>query len=386
MNNNRPMCYAPFIGMYAVSGNKYAPCCVSSRIKAESPVTFWSSNEMQLIRQDLLSQTWPATCTECKNLSEKDLTYEIDYWDSEFIKCNVELDVVTGNNLGHPLVLDYRPSNLCNLKCRMCVPHASSQWETEIQQHSKLSNWFTPVYKNKDNFNQMLEYILSIKLYKIKLLGGEPTIDPKILTILEYIKINYETLPVLRFTTNATNITSKFKQAISAFDTVDIAFSIDGTDNTFNYIRTNAVWDDVNPTIHEMFDTKIATTYAFNTVVTPYNLFNIVDLLEWFYLLHNQGYEFTVNFFTSSDNKTSINAILPTDVNWLIDQVQSWLFDKDEIYINRISGILPILNSAVFDISAYNDFINYNSLLDEIRNTQLLELNPLFINYSKNNV
>lgn len=384
MNKTKPLCYAPFIGMYAVSSNKYAPCCVSSRIKAESPVTFWLSSEMQSIRKELLSHTWPATCTECKHLAENNLTYETDYWDSEFTKCEVEIDVVTGNNLGHPLVLDYRPSNLCNLKCRMCVPQASSQWETEVQQHPKLAVWFDPVYKNKDNFNQILEYILSIKLYKLKLLGGEPTIDPNILSILEHVKLEYTTLPILRFTTNATNITPKFKQIISQFDTVDIALSIDGTSSTFNYIRTNAVWENVQRNVYEIFDGQIATTVAFNTVITPYTLFNIIELLDWFYVLHNKGYHFVVNFFTSSDNKTSINAILANDMHWLITQVQEWLYGKDIQFTNRVNGILPILNSAVFDISAYNDFINYNSLLDEIRNTRLLELNPLFTNYSKN--
>lgn len=384
MNKNKPLCYAPFIGMYAVSSNKYAPCCVSSRIKAGSPVTFWSSSEMQSIRKELISHTWPSTCIECKNLAENNLTYETDYWDSEFTKCNVEIDVVAGNNLGHPLVLDYRPSNLCNLKCRMCVPQASSQWETEIQQHPKLAVWFDPVYKNKDNFNQILEYILSINLYKLKLLGGEPTIDPSILLILEHVKLKYTTLPILRFTTNATNITSKFKQTISQFDTVDIALSIDGTSSTFNYIRTNAIWENVQRNVYEIFDDQIATTVAFNTVITPYTLFNIIELLDWFYMLHNKGYHFVVNFFTSSDNKTSIHAILANDMHWLITQVQEWLYGKDIQFTNRVNGILPILNSAVFDVSAYNDFINYNSLLDEIRNTQLLELNPLFTNYSKN--
>lgn len=384
MQHNKPLCYAPFIGMYANSTNKYAPCCVSKKIKASSPVSFWSSNEIKSIRTSLLNNVWPDSCLVCKNLYEKNLTYEIDHWESEFKKNNVDIDIELGNQHNHPIILDYRPSNICNLKCRMCVPHSSSQWETEIQQNYAIVKWFDPVYKTTDNFNIMLAYILSIKLRKIKILGGEPTIDPNVLTVLENVSNNYDVLPALRFTTNATNITKKFKNTISKFLVVDISFSVDGITDTFEYIRTNAHWNIVRDTIINMFVEYPTIQYSFNTVITPYNIFNIKSLLMWYYELYNTGYRFSVNFFTSSDQKTSINAVLPNDLDFLKTDISSWIQTIDLEFSLIISGLLPILNSAGFDEVAYNDFINYNSDIDNIRHTKLISISPNFNNYINN--
>lgn len=79
--------------------------------------------------------------------------------------------------MGDPQVrfLDLRTSNLCNLKCRMCGPGSSSQWNAEVADNPELRKWHRPV---REEVMEDLGYFVGLDLYQIKLLGGEPTIDP----------------------------------------------------------------------------------------------------------------------------------------------------------------------------------------------------------------
>jgi hypothetical protein len=54
-----------------------------------------------------------------------------------------------------PVSWDYRFSNLCNFKCRMCGDMLSSSWETEQRQHDMINwdnpknNWMRPEVKKQ---------------------------------------------------------------------------------------------------------------------------------------------------------------------------------------------------------------------------------------------
>ena len=79
---------------------------------------------------------------------------------------SVEMNTESGNQWNSPLTLDYRPSNLCNLKCRMCGPGSSTEWAKEIDnnisthynQLNKMSDG-TSVYYFDNNVSKFLERI-----------------------------------------------------------------------------------------------------------------------------------------------------------------------------------------------------------------------------------
>ena len=87
-------------------------------------------------------------------------------------KVDVELDIQHGNTTKGPLFLDYRPSNLCNLKCRMCVPNASSQITKEFQENPEMQKWFSAPEKVVKNFDLFKNFTNNIQLKQIKILGG----------------------------------------------------------------------------------------------------------------------------------------------------------------------------------------------------------------------
>jgi MoaA/NifB/PqqE/SkfB family radical SAM enzyme len=298
IQENKPLCYAPFIGMYATGYGEFAPCCVSKKEKYGNltPENFWTSDEMIRIRKEMLSHVWPAKCSYCKNKFEKNLPNDIWIWEKHYDKKPVELNTNNGNTTNGPLFLDYRPSNHCNLKCRMCVPNSSSQIELEFLKNPEMQKWFSSRKREVINFDAFKTFSTKIQLEQIKILGGEPTLDPMVLEFLESIIKNYTKLPSLRLTTNGTNLNYRFKNIMKKFDDIHIVFSIDAVDETYDYVRTNATWKKTKKTIETIFKNNMASHYGFNVVLMPYNLFNLLDLLSWFKNLRDYGYNFDVFF------------------------------------------------------------------------------------------
>ena len=124
----------------------------------------------------------------------------------------------------------------------MCVPNASSQITKEFQEHKDMQEWFSAPDKVVKNFDAFKDFTGSIELKQIKILGGEPTMDPLVLDFLETIIDNYEILPALRFTTNGTNLNKRFRNIMEKFEDIHIVFSIDAVGDAYEYVRTNANW------------------------------------------------------------------------------------------------------------------------------------------------
>jgi len=379
MIQDKPLCYAPFIGMYSTGYNEYAPCCVAKKEKYKTltPDEYWVSDEMQDMRKQLLAQQWPDKCKFCKNKVEKNLKDETWIWDKHFGKVDVELDIEFGNTTKGPMFLDYRPSNHCNLKCRMCVPNASSQITTEFQQHAHLQKWFTAPEKIVKNFDEFKNFTSSIQLKQIKILGGEPTIDPLVVEFLEAILENYTELPSLRFTTNGTNLNSKFRKIMEQFDDIHVVFSIDAVGAAYEYVRTNANWSKTKKTIEEIFKKDMAKHYGFNIVLMPYNIFHITDLLAWFKELQDNGYSFGTMFDLSESYTSEVSAVLPAHLEQAKADITAW--GNNNNY--DVNDIMSLLNSVSYSEEAYNAFKEFNNSLDAVRQTNLVDIDERFKDY-----
>lgn len=379
MIQDKPLCYAPFIGMYATGYEQFAPCCVAQKDKYKNvdPKDYWTSTELQDMRKQLLTQEWPDKCKFCKNKREKGLKDETWIWDKHMGKVDVELDIEYGNSTKGPMFLDYRPSNVCNLKCRMCVPNASSQITKEFQEHKDMQEWFSAPDKVVKNFDAFKDFTGSIELKQIKILGGEPTMDPLVLDFLETIIDNYEILPALRFTTNGTNLNKRFRNIMEKFEDIHIVFSIDAVGDAYEYVRTNANWSKTKKIIEEIFAKDMAKIYGFNIVLMPYNMFHLTDLLDWFRTLSDKGYDFETFYDLSEGYTTEMQGVLPEHLDFL----KQTLTEYSDTHQYNIDDIMDLLNSVTFKQESFDNFVRYNNRLDEIRKTSLENLDSRFKQY-----
>ncbi len=390
--DNIPLCYAPFLGLYATGYGDYAPCCVSSKVELDMPAKdYWNSDELKSIRSSLLKNEWPKSCSLCERNHRKGITSEIDFWNKLHKKMgSIPINIENGNTNQTPLYLDYRPTNHCNLKCRMCVPNASSQIEQEVNLHPELSIWRKPHNRSLKYIDELTDYLGDIPLQSIKILGGEPTLDGNVISLLEkvieYSEKNNTELPILRFTTNGTTLNHRFRRIMDKFNQIHVCYSVDAVGETYDYIRTNANWNVTKKQIEENFNRRLshADVSGFNVVIMPYNQFALNDLLDWLYSLHLSGHtNFYISFYDSDIHYTSMSAIYPDDMKQFIERTENWISNcNDQTFINKIGSLVPLLKSVSYDTKSNQDFIKYSAQLDEIRNTKLINLDARFEKYT----
>ena len=101
----------------------------------------------------------------------------------------------TGHTTMIPISYDYRLSNLCNFKCRMCGDQLSSSWESENKIHTTpIDAWLQPNTRRKiSNFQvEVLEEELQAAvdqgvIEEIYWVGGEPLMWERHWTIMQQL-------------------------------------------------------------------------------------------------------------------------------------------------------------------------------------------------------
>jgi hypothetical protein len=162
----------------------------------------------------------------------------------------------TGFTTMKPVSWDYRFTNLCNFKCRMCGDMLSSAWETEQKQHNMIdwsnlkNNWMQPAVKKQiesfqdqqieAEFNQAVEEHRVEEIYWV---GGEPLMYEQHWRYMKRIVELGDGLNVYaRYNTNLSRVnyrgTNLYKDILSHIRDWQICASLDGTGEIGEYIRT----------------------------------------------------------------------------------------------------------------------------------------------------
>jgi hypothetical protein len=183
-------------------------------------------------------------------------------------------------------------------------------------------------------------------------------------------------------TTNATNLNKKFQNLLLKFNrNIKLRFSIDGTGNTYEYIRTNARWDIVKNIVENTLSKRIASSYAISVVLTPYNMFNMIELLDWILDLKKIENKIQIHAVNSESVKTSVAAILPDDMSIYIASIESWI-DRNGTSLEGVEDLLSTLKSVKFDKKIHDRFKRFNGVLDKIRNTRIVDIDERFARYT----
>ena len=151
------MCLAPWVHTYLSPQTERRLCC-ASREPAQNftqyidtaagtgqyiPITLeqhWNSEHMKSVRRRMLAGE---TLPECEVCNDKLLNTSVyrDYFTHLFQHKLPEIFASTtpdGATTQGPVSWDYRFSNLCNFKCRMCGDMLSSAWESEEKSYSMV--------------------------------------------------------------------------------------------------------------------------------------------------------------------------------------------------------------------------------------------------------
>jgi hypothetical protein len=198
---------------------------------------------------------------ECEVCNDKLLNTSVyrSYFNSLFDhKYNeaMEKTAVDGSTTMLPVSWDYRFSNLCNFKCRMCGDMLSSSWESEQRQHNMINwhdpknNWMIPEVKKQIEQFQIeqieAEFSQAVEEHRVEevyWVGGEPLMyDQHWRYMQRIIELGDGPNVYARYNTNLSRINYKgvnlYSDILSGIRDWQICASIDGTGEIGEYIRT----------------------------------------------------------------------------------------------------------------------------------------------------
>jgi len=231
------------------------------------PVTLnehWNSDHMRSVRQRMLKGE---ILPECEVCNDKLLNTDVyrSYFNQLFAHKYLEVVDSTdasGYTTMKPVSWDYRFSNLCNFKCRMCGDMLSSAWESEQRQHNMIdwtnpkNGWMVPeVRKQIDQFQNTQieqEFAQAVEEHRIEevyWVGGEPLMYEQHWRYMKrIIELGDGPNVYARYNTNLSRVSFKginlYHDILSRLRDWQICASIDGTGKIGEYIRTGLDYDD----------------------------------------------------------------------------------------------------------------------------------------------
>jgi hypothetical protein len=225
------------------------------------PITLdehWNGEHMRSVRLRMMrGETLP----ECEVCNDKLLNTDVyrSYFNQLFgHKYNTVMENTdpTGYTTMLPVSWDYRFSNLCNFKCRMCGDMLSSAWETEQKQHDMVdytnpkNNWMRPeVKKQIETFQDTQveqEFSTAVEEHRVEevyWVGGEPLMYEQHWKYMKrIIELGDGPNVYARYNTNLSRVNYRginlYSDILSGLRDWQICASLDGTGKIGEYIRT----------------------------------------------------------------------------------------------------------------------------------------------------
>lgn len=281
MKNAPPtLCMAPWTHTYLSPQTERRMCCASREpaqnfrqyIDTESgtgqyiPITLddhWNSEHMRSVRRRMMSGETLPECDVCNSkLLNTDVyrSYFNNLFGHKYSEAMENTDA-SGFTTMKPVSWDYRFSNLCNFKCRMCGDMLSSAWESEQRQHNQINwydpknNWMRPEIKKQiEQFQDTqieAEFAQAVEEHRVEevyWVGGEPLMYEQHWRYMRRIvELGDGHRVYARYNTNLSRIRHRgidlYTDILAGLRDWQICASLDGTGRIGEYIRTGLEFD-----------------------------------------------------------------------------------------------------------------------------------------------
>lgn len=280
MNKPDTLCMAPWTHTYLSPQTERRMCC-ASREPAQNfqqyidtkvgtgkyiPITLdehWNGEHMRSVRRRMMAGETLPECEVCNDKLLNTDVYRTYFW--HLFKHKYEEAMATTDATGYttmkPVSWDYRFSNLCNFKCRMCGNMLSSSWETEENKHNMIdwndsrNNWMRPeVRKEISRFQDTQieqEFAQAVEEHRVEevyWVGGEPLMYEQHWRYMRrIIELGDGRRVYARYNTNLSRVDYRgwnlYKDILLGLRDWQICASLDGTGPVGEYIRTGLKYD-----------------------------------------------------------------------------------------------------------------------------------------------
>lgn len=298
-------CILPFIQYSTTTDGEIRLCCRShavGHVGQDSLSEMWTGEKMEQVRTDLAHGRRPPECASCWELEDLGMLSLRNGQNIE--RANAHRQRVAGwiksQNLEGPTVLELKLSNLCNLKCRMCSPIASTPW---LKEWTAIQDYYNGgdrrAIQNSYDFQvgkrePVLDHFLTNERFladlsgfaegieELEFAGGEPLLDPLHYEVLNGLLHRAPSI-TLKYSTNLMMLgTRKFNVVDywSRFKKVKLTISIDGFPELNEYIRTGTNSSTFEKNLEEVKRLPNVELKA-STCISAYNALFLKETYEY---------------------------------------------------------------------------------------------------------
>lgn len=405
-------CILPWVHMNVQPNGDVYQCCMAphdmpvGNTRDNTLPEVWNNFNMKSLRKKLLKGEKSKLCERCTMMESNGVLSPRNTFNNFYKNQTKELISNTNPETGHndKFVLkywDFRWSNICNFKCRMCGTFASSKWvEDEQAIHGRAYNGLMKfsAESKEDVFQYVDKFIHDVE--EVYFAGGEPLMMEEHYTILEKLIEAGRTDVLLRYNTNFSHI--KFKKwdleklwqpflddpkgNIQLFASLDAVGKL--AEVARNGTKWNQVYNNVKTCINKGMEIHLGPTLSL------LNVFHMTELLDMCFDLGIPEDRITCNNFLTSPDHYDIR-LLP---DYLKDDLLSKMLDYNEKHSDndyRKSFLDFLYNSwTSFMYSDFPgdlqqvqvarlEFLRVTTILDRRRNENFLEVNPQYEEWFK---
>jgi pyruvate-formate lyase-activating enzyme len=373
VKTNKSFCIFPFIELLTNqrTDGQTTVCCRSTTpvAKLSEIKSFKTDKNYKIIRDKMLNGIpVPEHCSVCYNIEAQNI---LSAREQETVEWANRLNLTSLDDLDsieHPAYYEIRPSNVCNLQCRMCSP-SSSQLIAKEYKRINLIETLPP--SERSNF----DIINFTNLKKLYVAGGEPTAMPEFYEFLDRCIKENKSFEFL-VNTNATKISDKFKKQLKLLPHIQFIVSVEGIGDLNHYIRWPSNWNTIVENMKYLVNNhhKITT----NTTVSIYNVTRLYELFKWFddefpgMLVHAQLARSKNDILSAlrfPNTEFALASLLP------IQQLNC--YNNDKLLKSLIDGLIAHYRRApIIDQEQLKLFFEFNNKLDKSRNILLKDYIP----------
>jgi radical SAM protein with 4Fe4S-binding SPASM domain len=349
MNKKTPVsdtfCILPWTHLMIQPNGNIQPCCMTphdmpiGNTKEDTLEEVWNGFVMKNIRKKMLKGEKPMLCNRCYMMEDNGAVSPrvnmTEKFGADVDKMIANTNRETGHNNDFSLKYwDFRFSNICNFKCRMCGTFASSKWaDDEMAIHGQSNNGLMNFRSEsiEDIMNYVDKFIGDVQ--EIYFAGGEPLIMDEHYIILEKLIAAGRTDVILRYNTNFSHI--QFKKwdlnklwepfincAKNPKGRVQLFASLDAVGPVAELARHGTVWENVYKNIETAL--KLGVEVFVSPTISILNVFHVTDLFDTIVKLGiKPSYIIFNNFLT--DPQCYDIRILPEDLKEeLMNKLESY--------------------------------------------------------------
>jgi len=380
-------CLYPFTNITINPMGHVTPCCKYNLNKSDTDIEtltlrdnnieeLFNQPAMKKIRQQFLNNEEPTACQVCWD-EEASKTISLRQFRNNYTRKFDTNYEKYRDKFENPqiITMDFKFSNLCNLKCRICGPYCSSNWLKESLDTGEYHEHTIKIFssyserkfiENEENF-EIFKKLLP-NLHILEFYGGEPLMQPehnKIMDILdtsEHLGNLY-----LYYNSNGTIYEQRHVDIWNRAKIVELNISVDDIHDRFEYQRFPAKWDQLLENITKFKQNcNNRVNITLYTTVSMYNIYYLDQFLKFNY--ENLKMKIRLNLVHWPETMTIKN--IPEHAKKRISDMFKNIPVSHLAYTERgtFKSIIDYMNSEQHNPELFNKFISTTKLHDDYRN------------------